>query len=261
MKVVLFCGGRGFRLPGQIDAVPKPMTQIGCRPILWHLMRYYAEFGFVDFVLCLGFRGEIIKNYFLDYNEALSNDFILDGSTSSVELLGSDIQDWNISFLDTGLEADVGQRLRAARPVIGDSGIFCVNYGDNLTDAPLDEMLERFAATGKIGAMLSVRPNYSFHLVAQQPDGIVTSMDDLVSADIWMNGGYFLFRPEVFDYLGEGEDLVGPPLERLVRDGQLMAYRHHGFWSALDTLKDWQELQVLHDTGAPPWRRRRPAPA
>jgi len=253
MKVVLFCGGRGFLLPGQTELAPKPMTTIGYRPILWHAMRYYAHFGLRDFVLCLGYGGERVKSYFLRYNEALSNDFVLTQGGSRIELLSSDIEDWNMTFVDTGLHANIGQRLVAVQPYLRDEELFCANYGDNLTDAPLLEVIDDFKRRKKIAAFLSVRPRYSFHVVSHLPDGTVTRIADLEASDLWVNGGGFIFRNEIFNFISDGEDLVEEPFRRLVALDELVTYRYDGFWTALDTLKDLQDLHSLHDSGHMPW--------
>src|SRR6266508_2469658 len=220
MKVVLFCGGQGLRLPRHSETIPKPMAIIGYRPILWHVMRYYAHHGQSDFLLCLGYRGDLVKSYFL---------------------------------ADTGLHANIGQRLMAVRHHLRDEDVFCANYADSLTDAPLAELLEDFRRKGKVAAFLSVRPHYSFHAVSYQPDGMVTGITDVKGADLWVNGGYFFFRREIFDYLREGEDLVKEPFQRLMAARELITYRYEGFWTALDTLKDLQNLESLHDSGHPPW--------
>jgi glucose-1-phosphate cytidylyltransferase len=253
MKVVLFCGGQGLRLPQHSETIPKPMAMVGYRPILWHVMRYYAHYGLNDFLLCLGYRGDLVKSYFLGYNEALSNDFVLSGGGRGIELLSSDIQDWHITFADTGLRANIGERLRAVRRHLAGEEVFCANYADNVTDAPLLELLEDFRRKGKVAAFLSVRPHYSFHTVSYEPDGVVTAINDVRGGDLWVNGGYFFFRREIFDYIDGGEDLVDEPFRRLIAAGELLAYRYEGFWTALDTLKDLQTLEALHDTGHPPW--------
>jgi glucose-1-phosphate cytidylyltransferase len=253
VKVVLFCGGQSFRLPEQTETIPKPMATIGYRPILWHLMRWYAHYGLKDFLLCLGYRGDLVKSYFLRYNEALSNDFVLSGGGLEVELLSTDIQDWHITFADTGLNANIGQRLRAVRRHLDGEEIFCANYADNVSDAPLPELLADFQRRGNVAAFLSVRPHYSFHMVSHRPDGVVTAIDDVRGARLRVNGGFFMFRREIFDYLDDGEDLVEQPFRRLIAAGELVAYHYDGFWTALDTLKDLQNLQDLHDTGRPPW--------
>ena len=253
MKVVLFCGGEGLRLPEQAEAVPKPMITVGYRPILWHVMKYYAHWGYSDFVLCLGYKADVVKDYFLRYDEALSNDFVLSEGGRRLELLNTDIHDWRITFADTGLHTNIGQRLLAARRYLRDEELFCANYADGLTDAPLPELVEDFKRQGKVAAFLSVRPRYSFHLVARDDDDVVTGITDVHGTDLWMNGGFFIFRQEIFDYLREGEDLVEEPFRRLIKEDQLLAYQYEGFWMPMESLKDLQNLQALHDSGAPPW--------
>lgn len=254
LKVVLFCGGRGIRLREHSETLPKPMVPIGYRPILWHVMRYYAHFGQRDFVLCLGYKADVIKDYFLRYNEALSNDFVLDGKAGAVTLLQSDIDDWRISFIDTGLNANIGERLRAVRSFVADDEMFLANYGDVVTDAPLDTFIEDFRKRGKLAAFISVRPtSYSFHVVRFGADGLVAGLDDVHSADIWINGGFFIFRREIFDYLRPGEELVEAPFARLIAENQLISYRYDGFWAPMDTLKDVQTLEAHYESGRAPW--------
>src|SRR3954447_2480979 len=255
MKVVLFCGGLGLRLREYGDGIPKPMVPIGPRPILWHVMRTYAHFGYQDFVLCLGYKAEVIKQYFLRYDEALSNDFVLSGGGSSLELLNTDIQDWRITFADTGLGSNIGARLMAVRKHVGDEEIFLANYGDVLTDAPLDELVEDFRSRDKIAAFLAVRPPYTFHVVDAGEEGLVTRITHVNDSDIWVNGGHFILRREIFDYLKPGDELVEETFERLIADGQLLTYRYTGFWAPMDTLKDMQTLESLYAAGSPPWAR------
>ena len=253
MKVVLFCGGEGLRLPNQPDVVPKPMITIGYRPILWHVMRFYAHWGLNDFVLCLGDKADVVKSYFLRYSEALSNDFVLSDGGRNVELLSTDIQDWRITFVNTGLQANIGQRLLAARRYLRHERVFCANYADNMTDAPLPELVADFESRGKVAAFLSVRPPYSFHVVQHRQDGLVDRITDVHGSDLWVNGGYFIFRQEIFDFIGEGEDLLAEPFGRLIEADELITYRYSGFWTAMDTLKDLQKLRTLHESGRPPW--------
>ena len=166
MKVVIFCGGQGMRMREASEVVPKPMIPIGSRPILWHIMKYYAHFGFCDFVLCLGYKAEAIKHFFLTYNEAMANDFVLSDGGARVHLLKTDIHNWNITFVDTGLHSCIGERLRAVRHLLRDDEMFLANYGDTLTDADLPTMIERTKAAGVTASFLAVRPNYSFHVVS-----------------------------------------------------------------------------------------------
>ena len=259
MKVVLFCGGLGLRLRDHSERIPKPMVPIGYRPILWHVMKYYAHFGHRDFILCLGYKADVVKQYFLDYNEALSNDFVLSGNgngggdRSHIELLGSDIHDWRITFADTGLQANIGQRLRAVRRHVEGEDVFLANYGDVLTDAPLPEMVDDFLRRDAVAAFISVKPTYTFHVVRAGDDGTVERIDDVNAADIWINGGYMMLRKEIFDYLDEGDELVEEPFQRLVKQNLLLTYRYEGFWAPMDTLKDQQQLESMYETGRPAW--------
>jgi glucose-1-phosphate cytidylyltransferase len=253
VKVVIFCGGLGLRMREAGPTIPKPMVPVGNKPILWHIMKYYAHFGHRDFILCLGHRAESIKEYFLNYNEALTNDFVLTGG-SHIELLASDIQDWRITFLDTGLTASVGERLKAAEEAVGNDAIFLATYGDGLTDAPLPEMIELLERQDKTVCFLCARPkSYSFHTVAIDDGGLVSGFRDITQADMWINGGFFALRREIFDELQHGEDLVGPPMERLIARDEVIAYRYDGFWEPMDTLKDKHKLDSLVELGRAPW--------
>ena len=216
MKVVIFCGGQGLRMREASDVVPKPMVPIGNRPVLWHVMKYYAHFGFTDFVLCLGYKAEVIKHFFLTYNEAMANDFVLSEGGAKVHLLKTDIHNWNITFVDTGLHACIGERLRAVRHLLRDDEMFLANYGDTLTDADLPAMINRAKATGATASFLAVRPNYSFHVVSMDNAGIVDGIHDVTRSDVWINGGYFVLRSELLDDLRPGEELVEEPFHRLL---------------------------------------------
>ena len=253
MKVVLFCGGFGVRMGEATQRIPKPMITIGNRPILWHIMKYYAAWGHKEFILCLGYRAESVKEYFLSYHEALSNDFVLQGG-SQVELLGADMSDWRITFVDTGTQATIGERLKAVAPHIGDDEYFLATYGDGLTDAPLDDMITRLVESKKIGQFISVRPMFSAHVVSAAGDGLVQTVEDIQEADIWINGGFFVFRREILDYLNPGEELVIEAFARLIEERELLAYRYEGFWRPMDTIKDKQYLDSLVEAGRPPWR-------
>ena len=255
MKVVLFCGGQGLRMREASDVVPKPMVPIGNRPILWHVMKYYAYFGFTDFVLCLGYKAEAIKQFFLTYNEAMANDFVLSDGGAKVHLLRTDIENWNITFVDTGLHACIGERLRAVRHLLRDEEIFLANYGDTLTDANLPAMVKELKCRGAAASFLAVRPNYSFHVVSMDDTGIVADINDVTRSDMWINGGYFVLRSELLDDLRPGEELVEEPFRRLLADGRLLAHRHESFWAPMDTLKDKQWLESLHENGTAPWQR------
>ncbi|PYN41518.1 MAG: glucose-1-phosphate cytidylyltransferase [Candidatus Rokuibacteriota bacterium] len=254
MKVVLFCGGLGTRLREYSETVPKPMVNIGYRPIIWHLMKYYAHFGHTEFILCLGYRGDLIKQYFLDYNECLSNDFELTGGTKQVRLHGRDIEGWKITFANTGLHSNIGQRLKAVQPYLGEDRVFLANYSDALSDLPLTEYLEHFSHQDKIGSFICVTPNHSFHTVSFGRDGLVDDIQPVAEAGLWINGGFFVFKRELFDYLKDGEDLILEPFQRLIGLQQLTAYRHDGFWVSMDTFKDKQAFDDMEARGDTPWQ-------
>ncbi|HEY1308752.1 MAG TPA: sugar phosphate nucleotidyltransferase [Vicinamibacterales bacterium] len=252
MKVVLFCGGLGMRIRDN-ENVPKPMITIGYRPLVWHLMKYYAHFGFKDFVLCLGYRADYIKNYFLTYNECESNDFTLSEGGKRLELLKSDISDWRITFVDTGLNSNIGQRLKAVEKHLAGEEMFLANYSDGLTDLPLDEHVAHFTKHGKIASFVSVRPNLSFHVVQSDEHGRVLAIEDIAKSHLRINGGFFIFRREIFDHMRDGEELVNEPFQRLLQRDELMAYRYDGFWQAMDTFKDRQALEQRYSSGDAPW--------
>jgi len=252
MKVVLFCGGLGMRIRDN-ENVPKPMITIGYRPIVWHLMKYYAHFGIKDFILCLGYRADYIKNYFLTYNECVSNDFTLSEGGRKLELLQSDIHDWRITFVDTGLNSNIGQRLKAVEKHLAGEDLFLANYADGLTDLNLADQMAHFHKHRKIASFVSVKPNLSFHLVNADEDGRVTAIEDIAKSHIRVNGGFFIFRRSIFDYMGEGEELVREPFQRLVARDELLTYQYDGFWQAMDTFKDRQGLEELYATGNAPW--------
>ncbi len=253
MKVVLFCGGQGLRLRDHSDVLPKPMTRIGYRPILWHVMRYYAHYGHRDFVLCLGYRADVIKDYFLHYDEAVSNDFVLTGGRE-VEHLSTDIGDWRITFADTGARTLIGQRLLRVRDHLAGEDMFLATYGDCLTDVPLDRVIEQFKASGRVAAFISVpATGYPFELVEYGDGDRVVGVRNPAHAGLRINGGYFVFRPEIFDYIKPGEELVEEPFRRLIAEHQLLAVRHDGYWSPMDTLRDVNRLEAEAESGRPPW--------
>ena len=253
MKVVLFCGGMGMRMKEYSDSIPKPMVNIGYRPILWHLMKYYAHFGHKEFILCLGYRGDTIKNYFRNYDECLSNDFTMSRGGREVRLDKTDIEDWTITFVETGSQSNLGQRLKAVESYVKEEEIFLANYTDGLTDFNLPTMTEDFVKQKAIGSFLSVRPIQSFHVVSVRDDGRVADIKDLNNSGLWINGGFMTFRREIFDYLKPGEELVHEPFARLIKDNKLISCRHKGFWVSMDTFKDKQRLDDMYARGATPW--------
>nr|WP_042177691.1 glucose-1-phosphate cytidylyltransferase [Kibdelosporangium sp. MJ126-NF4]CEL12759.1 Glucose-1-phosphate cytidylyltransferase [Kibdelosporangium sp. MJ126-NF4]CTQ93519.1 Glucose-1-phosphate cytidylyltransferase (EC 2.7.7.33) [Kibdelosporangium sp. MJ126-NF4] len=252
MKVVLFCGGYGMRMRnGTDDDVPKPMQMVGPRPLLWHVMRYYAHFGHTDFVLCLGYGAHYIKDFFLHYQETASNDFVLrDGR---VELLSTDISDWTISFVNTGQDSPIGERLRRVRHLVDGEEMFLANYADVLTNAPLDEMVKRFTDSDAGASMMVVPPQSSFHCVDMGDDGHVTGITPVSNLPLWENGGYFVLRQDVFDRLPPGGDLVQDACGELAKEGRLLAYPYRGFWQPADTVKERAALDAAYAQGDRPW--------
>lgn len=254
MKVVIFCGGLGTRLREYSDTIPKPLVNIGERPIIWHLMKYYAHYGHKDFILCLGYRGDLIKEYFLNYNECASNDFTLSEGGRKIELFNNDISDWRITFVDTGLKSNIGQRLKAVEKHLEGDEVFLANYADGLSDYSLNSEIERFMTTSAIASFVSVRPSQSFHAVTVDQDSLVASIDSVTSTDIWINGGFFILRREVFSYMNPGDELVEAPFQRLIKDKKLASIKYNGFWSSMDTFKDKKQFDELYDSGQRPWQ-------
>ncbi len=254
MKVVLFCGGLGMRLRDNADSCPKPMVKIGYRPILWHLMKYYAHFGHKDFILCLGWKANVVKEFFLNYDECASNDFVLSSGGSEINLLNSDIQDWNITFVDTGPNSKIGERLKAVEEHLRDEDAFFANYTDGLTDLHLPDLVDFFTAKDTVASFLSVQPKYnSFHVVETDSSGLVHGVEPIEKAGVWMNGGFFMFTPEIFRYLGNGQELVEEPFANLIDERKLHSYKHDGFWGCMDTFKEKEILNSLLATGRAPW--------
>jgi len=254
MKVVLFCGGLGMRMREYSDSIPKPMVNIGYRPILWHIMKYYAHYGHKDFILCLGHRADFVKSYFLNYNECVSNDFVLSRGGKDLQLYSSDIDDWRVTFVDTGVNANIGQRLKAVEKYLEGEDVFLANYSDGLTDLPINDQIEQLEKDRKVASFVCVKPNLSSHFVTLDSNGIVRAIKDINQSDIRINGGYFVFRKEIFQFMREGEELLHEPFQRLVQQRQLIAYKYDGFWAAMDTFKDKQMLDDIYDKGQAPWQ-------
>jgi glucose-1-phosphate cytidylyltransferase len=253
MKVVLFCGGLGMRMRSGPESLPKPMMPIGSRPVLWHVMRYYAHYGHTEFILCLGFGAKSVKDYFLDYRETESNDFVLTKGGAHVELLGSDISDWKITFIDTGIDTPIGERLRRVRPYLDEDEVFLANYGDVLTDAPMDELVDDFLATDAVGQLIAVKPQDSFHIVRMGDGDRITGFLPAGDLDLRVNGGFFVLRSSIFDYLNADEDLVMDACRRAADEGRMRAVSYDGFWAPMDTLKERAYLEDLYRTGTAPW--------
>jgi glucose-1-phosphate cytidylyltransferase len=253
MKVVLFCGGLGMRLREYSESIPKPMVPVGYRPILWHVMRYYAHFGHKDFVLCLGYKADSIKRYFLEYEETISNDFVMSEGGRKVDLLASDIQDWKITFVDTGLNANIGMRLKAVQSLVEGEEMFLANYSDGVSNLALPAMVDTFSRQDAVACFAGVAPTQSFHLVRIEDGGRVRSIQHVKDVGMRINGGFFVFRRQIFDWMRPGEELVEEPFKRLAAAGKLLAYPHDDFWACLDTFKDKQLLEDLYSRGQVPW--------
>lgn len=255
MKVVLFCGGLGTRIREYPNAVPKPMIPIGDRPILWHLMQYYSYHGCRDFVLCLGYKAANIKDFFLNYRPHIFSDCVVSSFGAKIEVLGESKPDWRISLIDTGLWRNIGGRLMAVREHVQNEEFFFANYSDGLSDVDLGKMLTAFKKSGKVAAFMAVRPPLTFHLVdIDKESDNVLAFRSSDRSDIWINAGFFIFRPQIFDYMREGEDLVIEPFQRLIEANEIVVHKHTGFWRPMDTLKDRQVLEDLLEKGNPPWQ-------
>jgi glucose-1-phosphate cytidylyltransferase len=253
MKVVLFCGGLGTRLKEYSETIPKPMVDIGYRPIIWHLMKYYAHYGHKDFILCLGYRGDYIKNYFLHYDECLSNDFTMVQGGRKVQLYNSDISDWTITFVDTGLNSNLGMRLKAVERYLEGEEVFMANYTDGLSDLDLSRYIDYFYRQGRIACFLSVRPSQSFHHVRSDENGLVTDIAAIDQGDFWINGGYFILKKDIFRYIRDGEEFVVEPFHRLLAERQLVTYHNPGFWACMDTFKEKKLFDDMYARGDMPW--------
>jgi glucose-1-phosphate cytidylyltransferase len=241
-----------MRIREYADSIPKPMVPIGYRPLLWHVMKYYAHYGHKDFILCLGYKADVIKNYFLNYDECVSNNFVLSNGGNRLKLLNSDIHDWNITFVDTGISSNIGQRLKAVEPYLEGESVFLANYSDGLTDLPLPAYIDHFMQRDKVGCFLAVTPSQSYHVVSVDGD-LAGEIRPIAETGILINGGFFIFRSDIFQFMREGEELVVQPFQRLIQKQQLLAYKYEGYWGCMDTFKDKQQLEDLYSRGGAPW--------
>ena len=253
MKVVLFCGGFGMRLREYSESIPKPMVPIGYRPILWHIMKYYAHFGHKEFILCLGWKADVFKDYFLNYNECASNDFVLTHGGRDVELLGSDIDDWRITFVDTGATANIGERLKAVAPHVRGEQTFLANYADGLSDLHLPTLVDFHHERGAVATFMAARPTQSFHAVDIDAAGCVRGVTAVNQSEVWMNAGFFVLDATIFDSMHQGEELVCEPFGRLIDQGTLASMKYEGFYGCMDTFKEKQTLDDLWSHGTRPW--------
>jgi glucose-1-phosphate cytidylyltransferase len=254
MKVVLFCGGLGTRIRDYAENIPKPMIPIGHQPMLWHIMQYYSQYGHRDFILCLGYKANVIKDYFLNLNPTANSDCVISDYGKKVEVLGEKPPDWHLTLVDTGIWRNIGERLMAVKHLVQDEEFFLANYSDGLTDAPLSDMIDFLKRTNKIGCFIAVRAPFNFHLVDFDESGTVQRIRSNQESDVWINGGYFVFRNKIFDYIHSGEELVLEPFTRMIKEGKLLAYKYEGFWRAMDTLRDRQMFESMIEKGDMPWR-------
>lgn len=254
MKVVLFCGGQGVRLRDYSDQIPKPMVNVGYRPILWNNMKYYAHYGHKDFILCLGYKADSIKNYFMNYDETLSNDFVFANGGKDIHLQNSDIHDWKITFVDTGLTSNIGMRLMQVKEYLKDEEMFLANYSDGLTDLHLPTMINWFEEKkDKVASFASYQSFQSFHFVDKEEDGLVNKISQTGSTSLLINTGYFIFRKNFFDYIEYGDEIVEKPFKRLISERKLVSWEHKGFWMSMDTFRDKKAIDDIYEQGNPPW--------
>ncbi len=253
MKVVLFCGGFGTRLREHSDVIPKPLVEVGNRPIIWHLMKYYAHHGHNDFILCLGYKGEMIKDFFLKYDSYMYRDFVMQDGGRRLTPEHSDIADWTIRFVDTGLHSNIGQRLVRVQQYLDGEETFLANYSDQLSDFPLSQLIDFHRDNGMIASFLSAKPAQSFHQLEVGDDGLVTQMGTAADTDYWINGGYMVLDHSIFDYIEDGEELVEEPFGRLIAKRKLGSMKYDGFWASMDTFKDKIMFDRMHGRGDRPW--------
>jgi glucose-1-phosphate cytidylyltransferase len=257
LKVVILCGGYGTRIRDVADNIPKPMIPVGRYPILWHIMKYYAQNQHKDFVLCLGYKSDVIKDFFLNY-EALTRDFTISlGGSKAIEFhTKHDESDWQITLAETGLNAMTGARIKRVKKYVGDEENFMLTYGDGLGDVDIDKLLEFHKSHGKILTVTGVRPPGRFGELRADSSGQITEFNEKPQATGGrISGGFFVCRKEIFEYLDEREDLVfeQEPMRRLVEAGQMMVYEHDGFWQPMDTNREFQLLNSLYEQGEAPW--------
>ncbi|HET7325932.1 MAG TPA: glucose-1-phosphate cytidylyltransferase [Nocardioidaceae bacterium] len=253
MKVAILAGGLGSRMGEETVVKPKPMVEVGARPILWHIMKYYAHFGYDDFVVAAGYRGEIIKRWMADYG-SLTGDITVRLREGHVQVHNSDCEDWTVAVVDTGPGTNTGGRIKRLRDWVGDS-TFMLTWGDGVADVDLDKLLQFHRSHGRLATLTAVRPAARYGHLATEGDRIVEFTEKPQLAEGWINGAFFVLEPGVFDYI-EGDDTQWErePLEQLAKDGELMAYRHHGFWQCMDTPREKHILEELWRTDAAPWK-------
>lgn len=255
MKTVVLCGGLGTRLSEETGTRPKPMVTVGGRPILWHILNMYAHAGFKDFTLALGYKAEIVKEYFLNYR-ALNSDFSIDLASGEIAYHRQEKCDWKVQLIDTGDKTLTGGRLLRLKSVLAPTGTFFLTYGDGVSSLDIKKLLEFHRSHGKIATVTAVRPAARFGTMLFEQGRVTRFKEKVQSGEGWINGGFFVFEPQVFEYLQDGDQTVleGLPLEKLAHDGELMAYAHEGYWQCMDTVRDRQLLEDHWNTGDAPWK-------
>ena len=253
MKVVILAGGLGTRLAEETEAKPKPMVEVGEHPIVWHIMRSYAQYGFQDFYLALGYKGDVIKRYFLDHY-ALGGSLRVNLASGQVEDLEKDTEDWTVQLMDTGQSTQTGGRIKRLEPYLSGE-TFMATYGDGVCDVDIAKVLEFHRSHGKLATVTAVRPPARFGGLVFEGDLVREFSEKPQIGEGWINGGYFVFEPQIFDYIdGDSTPLELAPLERLAAEGQLAAYRHEGFWQCMDTIREKKLLESLWQSGKAPWK-------
>lgn len=253
MKIAILAGGVGTRMMEETETKPKPMVEIGEHPVLWHILKYYAHFGFKEFFIALGYKGEIIKRYFLDYHR-LNGSMTVDLGNGEIQKEDKKCEDWKVHLIDTGDKTLTGGRIKRLEPWLQD-GTFMVTYGDGVSNVRLDSLLEFHRSQGRIATMTAVRPPARFGGLVFNSDMKVQFSEKSQVSEGWINGGFMVFEPEIFKYLkDDGTRLEQDALECLASEGQLVAYKHEDFWQCMDTLRDIRMLENLWQKGNPPWK-------
>ncbi len=254
LKTVILCGGLGTRLSEETTLKPKPMVEIGEFPILWHIMKIYEKHGFDDFVLALGYRGDFIKDYFMHYYPRRS-DITVRLKSGEIEFANTRAEDWTVRMVNTGENTMTGGRLKRLAGALANENTFFMTYGDGVSDVDIQRLLEFHRSHGKIATLTAVRPPARFGTMEIADDRVTEFKEKPQTGEGWINGGFFVFNQAVFDYLeGDTTILEKEPLENLSRDGQLMVFRHHGFWKCMDTVRDRNVLEELWRGGQAPWK-------
>jgi glucose-1-phosphate cytidylyltransferase len=253
-KVLILAGGKGTRIQEETVNIPKPMIQIGEKPIIWHIMKHYSFYGFSEFVICLGYKSDVIKNYFINYH-AYSCDFTVNTKEDSIVFHNNHIEDWKVTLVSTGLEAMTGGRIKRAQPYLDKEDLFFATYGDGLSDVNISSLLDFHHQHGKCATLTAVRPAGRFGALGIVGDEINEFREKEDNQESFVNGGFFVFSNKIFDCIdGDSSILERGPMEILSRAGELMAYKHHGFWNPMDTLSDKEALENLWKTGKAPWK-------